>query len=70
MFLEIYSACRDLFALPAALFESLNTIKNVGIAEAIPTFLVGVSGFEPEASWTRTKRDTKLRHTPLAKLLY
>ena len=32
-------------------------------------FLVGVSGFEPEASWTRTKRDTKLRHTPLAKLL-
>ena len=26
--------------------------------------LVGVSGFEPEASWTRTKRDTKLRHTP------
>ena len=30
-------------------------------------FLVGVSGFEPEASWTRTKRDTKLRHTPIAK---
>ncbi len=28
-------------------------------------FLVGVSGFEPEASWTRTKRDTKLRHTPI-----
>ena len=31
--------------------------------------LVGVSGFEPEASWTRTKRDTKLRHTPLAFVL-
>ena len=31
--------------------------------------MVGVSGFEPEASWTRTKRDTKLRHTPIAKLL-
>ena len=31
--------------------------------------LVGVSGFEPEASWTRTKRDTKLRHTPLAMIL-
>ena len=30
------------------------------------SYLVGVSGFEPEASWTRTKRDTKLRHTPLA----
>ena len=28
-------------------------------------YLVGVSGFEPEASWTRTKRDTKLRHTPI-----
>ena len=44
--------------------------KNVGIAFAIPTFLVGVSGFEPEASWTRTKRDTKLRHTPIAQILY
>ena len=32
--------------------------------------LVGVSGFEPEASWTRTKRDTKLRHTPIAQILY
>ena len=29
------------------------------------TFLVGVPGFEPGASWTRTKRDTKLRHTPI-----
>ena len=25
--------------------------------------MVGVPGFEPGASWTRTKRDTKLRHT-------
>ena len=32
-------------------------------------FLVGVSGFEPEASWTRTKRDTKLRHTPLSQVI-
>ena len=32
--------------------------------------MVGVSGFEPEASWSRTKRDTKLRHTPIARLLY
>ena len=23
-----------------------------------------MAGFEPTASWTRTKRDTKLRHTP------
>ncbi len=27
--------------------------------------MVGVPGFEPGASWTRTKRDTKLRHTPI-----
>ncbi len=32
-------------------------------------YLVGVSGFEPEASWTRTKRDTKLRHTPKSNIL-
>ena len=32
--------------------------------------MVGVSGFEPEASWTRTKRDTKLRHTPIVYILY
>ena len=28
--------------------------------------MVEVSGFEPEVSWTRTKRDTKLRHTSIA----
>ena len=28
--------------------------------------MVGVPGFEPGASWTRTKRDTKLRHTPIS----
>ena len=39
--------------------------KNMGTTYVVPIFLVGVSGFEPEASWTRTKRDTKLRHTPL-----
>ncbi len=26
--------------------------------------MVGVAGLEPAASWSRTKRDTKLRHTP------
>ena len=46
-------------------FSNPDTIKIEGIAEAIPSILVGVSGFEPEASWTRTKRDTKLRHTPI-----
>ena len=24
-----------------------------------------MAGFEPAASWTRTMRDTKLRHTPI-----
>ena len=33
------------------------------------SYLVGVSGFEPEASWTRTKRDTKLRHTPIDQVI-
>ena len=27
--------------------------------------MVGVTGLEPMASWSRTKRDTKLRHTPI-----
>ena len=31
--------------------------------------VVGVPGFEPGASWTRTKRDTKLRHTPIMKAI-
>ena len=33
------------------------------------SFLVGASGFEPEASWTRTKRDTKLRHAPIDQII-
>ena len=49
-------------------FESRQDNKKKA-AKAALFLLVGVSGFEPEASWTRTKRDTKLRHTPLAKLL-
>ena len=33
--------------------------------------MVGVTGLEPMASWSRTKRDTKLRHTPMtATILY
>ena len=28
------------------------------------SFLVGVTGFEPAASWSRTKRSTELSHTP------
>lgn len=43
--------------------------KKAGTAKAVPTILVGVAGFEPAASWTRTMRDTKLRHTPIALIL-
>ena len=38
--------------------------------QAFFAIMVGVAGFEPAASWTRTKRDTKLRHTPIAYVLY
>ena len=55
------------YGCAAALFESRrsNTIpKREGRLLDVLLFLVGVAGFEPTASWTRTKRDTKLRHTP------
>ena len=52
------------------LSNPITPIENPVTADAVTGFLVGVSGFEPEASWTRTKRDTKLRHTPLANPLY
>ncbi len=38
--------------------------------QVFSVLLVGVPGFEPGASWTRTMRDTKLRHTPMQALLY
>ena len=47
-----------------------NMQKNPAEIERFQPDLVGVSGFEPEASWSRTKRDTKLRHTPSAWILY
>lgn len=31
--------------------------------------MVGAAGFEPAASWSRTKRATKLRYAPLIILL-
>ncbi len=31
---------------------------------------IGVKGFEPSASWSRTMRDTKLRYTPTTLILY
>ena len=38
-------------------------LKHIG-------FLVGVRGFEPPASWSRTKHSTKLSHTPVSQKKY
>ncbi len=35
-----------------------------------PRSLVGVRGFEPPASWSRTKRSTKLSHTPCMLIIH
>ena len=40
-------------------------MEKPATTSVITGILVGVAGFEPAASWTRTKRDTKLRHTPI-----
>ena len=37
--------------------------KNTTTAKVMVFFLVRVTGFEPAASWSRTKRTTKLCHT-------
>lgn len=34
------------------------------LEKSIRNFMVGVRGFEPPASWSRTKHSTKLSHTP------
>ena len=33
----------------------------------LAVFRIGVTGFEPAASWSRTKHSTGLSHTPIAK---
>ena len=40
--------------------------KNPCKLSVYKDFLVGVTGFEPAASWSRTKRSTELSHTPLS----
>ena len=44
--------------------SSLFKEKASGEAVLPEGLLVGVAGLEPAASWSRTMRDTKLRHTP------
>ena len=43
---------------------------SYSVSNAIRTLvMVRVAGFEPTASWTRTKRDTKLRHTRITLII-
>ena len=44
--------------------EAAGPIIRTGRPGLTCTFSVGVAGFEPTASSSRTKRATKLRHTP------
>ena len=39
--------------------------KKTGRPQRVDQFLVGVAGFEPTTSSSRTKRATKLRYTPV-----
>ena len=39
-------------------------------ADKCGIFVFGVTGFEPAASWSRTKHSTKLSHTPKSLILY
>ena len=43
--------------------------KNPCKLSVCKDFMVGVTGFEPAASWSRTKRSTELSHTPLSYLI-
>ncbi len=44
--------------------------KKSATPEGITDFLIGVTGFEPAASWSRTKHSTGLSHTPITEILY
>lgn len=52
--------------LSTTVFKSLNlkSIKKETTVFTVVSFLVGVAGLEPTASWSRTKHATKLRYTP------
>ena len=46
-------------------FSCLSHQQKFRMGHKVPSgILVGVTGFEPAASWSRTKRTTKLCHTP------
>ena len=41
-------------------------IKRPPNLNDLAVFRIGVTGFEPAASWSRTKHSTGLSHTPIA----
>ena len=46
--------------------KALQSLYYKGKARLFSVFrMVGVTGFEPAASWSRTKRSTELSHTPI-----
>ncbi len=45
-------------------FKSHSNKKEDPLLRRESSFLVGVAGLEPAASWSRTKHATKLRYTP------
>ena len=63
-------ACLPLIPNGSGLQEAVGSSPNAqakqrGDASHPLSALVGVTGLEPAASWSRTKRTTKLCHTPL-----
>ena len=51
-------------------FSYKKATKNSRYSEYTESFIIGVTGFEPAASWSRTKHSTGLSHTPIACILY
>ncbi len=52
-----------------ALFEKIDRAYTLSIFLFL-YIIIGVTGFEPTASSSRTKRSTKLSHTPKTNLFY
>ena len=56
---------------PFLLLRDHSAYKKINRSKRPVYFLVGVTGLEPAASWSRTMRATKLRYTPKnASILY
>ena len=58
------SDSRPRLSFTSELFKSSSCNKKTK-AKRLRFLLVGVRGFEPPASWSRTKHSTKLSHTPI-----